>query len=798
MCRIKRLVIFPCFLLISFNVLSQKSTVDNLAEEFVQFQANALQEKLYVHTDKTFYLAGEIIRFKLYATDGTFHKPLSISSVAYVDVTDNNHKPLFQAKINMQEGTGNGSFAIPSGTGSGNYTLRAYTNWMKNFSPDYYFEETITIVNTLKKSSNKAPVPPDTFSVQFFPEGGNLVYGLPSKVAFKATNQFGNGIDCNGAIVNQKNDTVARFQTLKFGMGNFLWTPKSGDIYTALVFVNKVIVSRPPLPVIYNRGYVMDVKDIGDRKIKVSVQAAGDLPDNVAYLFVQTRHLIKNVQRGKISNDKIDFFLDKETMGEGISHLTIFDADKHPVCERLFFKKPLKRLLINAAADQKEYTTRSKITIDLNTTDQSGQVMKANMSASVFFIDSLQSFPGENILTYLLLSSDLKGKIENPEYYFSNDDAAAAEAMDNLMLTQGWRRFKWEDVLSNREPYFKFLPESEGHIITGRIFNKSTGMPAKNSTAYLSVPGKYFSLVPSAGNATGDVLFNTKSFFDKNELIIQTDSRADSNFRVETVSPFSDTFSVKPPAYFSLSDKVKNQLLNRSINMQADNIYGVEKKSRFSVPVMPDTTAFYGYPDKEYYLDDFRRFITMEEVLKEYIKEVRVRNQNNKFYFNIKNPAVKNFFENDPLILLDGVPVFDAGTIMAFDPLKIKKIEVVTERYYAGPIVCDGIITFKTYEGDLAGYELDPNAIVLEYEGLQRQREFYSPVYETAEQIESRIPDFRNLLFWSPEINTDASGKTKISFYSSELVGKFVVCVQGLTQSGLPGSAVLSFIVNKK
>jgi hypothetical protein len=797
MYRYKKVISCSIFLSCSLLSFSQKKGNDDLQQQFVQFHANALQEKLYVHTDKTFYLAGEVIWFKLYAADGLLHKPLSVSSIAYLEIIDKNRRPLLQEKINIEEGTGTGSLIIPASVATGSYTLRAYTNWMKNFSPDYYFEQAITIVNTLKKSSGIQQALTDTFSIQFFPEGGNLVYGLSSKVAYKAIDQYGKGTECKGVIVNQKNDTVARLHSLKFGMGNFLFTPKTGDSYTAVIAANNRTIKQK-LPVIYDQGYTMRVENGNEDSVKVVVITTRNFFNSSVYLFVHTRHLIKSIQAANINNGTVTFFLDKSTLGDGISHFTIFDADKQPVCERLFFKEPGDKLVINAKSDRREYAVRSKINIDLSTADQSGNALKADMSATVFFVDSLQSLPEESIRSYLLLTSELKGKIENPLYYFENGDIAAKEAMDNLMLTQGWRRFKWENILSNSKPYFTFLPELDGPVIKGRIVNKSTGLPVDNITAYLSVPGTSFLLTPSVSNKSGDILFISKKIYNKSELIVQINSKVDSNLRIEINPSFSDTFSAKPVAFFSLPDIQKDQLLYRSVNMQADDIYLAAKKRQFILPPVTDTTMFYGYPDKEYNTDDFTRFVTMEEVLKEYVKELRVRKQNEKFYFNIKNAPLKEFFVNDPLILLDGVPIFDAGTITAFDPLKIKKIEVLTKRYYLGSLVADGIISFKTYEGDLAGYELDPSAVVIEYDGLQNQREFYSPVYETNDQIESRIPDFRNVLFWSPEIKTDAAGKAAVSFYSSELTGKFVVYVQGLTQNGLPGNTLFSFNVNKK
>lgn len=194
-------------------------------------------------------------------------------------------------------------------------------------------------------------------------------------------------------------------------------------------------------------------------------------------------------------------------------------------------------------------------------------------------------------------------------------------------------------------------------------------------------------------------------------------------------------------------------------------------------------------------MDDYTRFVTMEEVMREYVAEVRVRKQQELYHFQVLNSPYKVFFENDPLLLLDGVPIFDIGKIVSFDPLKIKKIDVVTQRYYSGALVNYGIVSYKTYNGDLGGFQLDPAALVVEYEGLQLSREFYSPIYTAGNAQQNRLPDFRNVLYWSPEISTDKQGKAQLSFFTSEIPGTYAVFVQGITTGGSAGSSVITFSV---
>jgi hypothetical protein len=151
----------------------------------------------------------------------------------------------------------------------------------------------------------------------------------------------------------------------------------------------------------------------------------------------------------------------------------------------------------------------------------------------------------------------------------------------------------------------------------------------------------------------------------------------------------------------------------------------------------------------------------------------------------------------DPVILLDGVPLKSADEIMRFDPRKIRKLEVVTRPYYLGPSTFRGIVSYTTYGGDLAGFELDPHAVKVDYEGLQLRREFYSPRYEAQKERSDRTPDQRNLLFWDPDVTTGGDGKVEFDFYTSDVEGDFLIVIEGLANGGLFGSGKNSFTVKR-
>ena len=461
----------PCF--------GQGDSLTQLVNKFDRYRSVALQEKLFVHTDRSFYIAGETLWFKVYCVDGSFHKPLDVSKVAYVEVIDKDNKAVLQAKISLKGGTGNGALFLPASLNSGRYLLRAYTQWMRNFHPDYYFQQPITLVNTFTKLSLKPVVNKPEYDVQFFPEGGNLVSGLKSKVAFRVVDKNGKGVDFRGAIVDENNDTIAHFQPLKLGIGNFFFTPLSNHHYTAILQDSKNNRITGAFPAVQPAGYVIQVSDTTANRIKVTVTSQflnAPLPKPFVYFLAHTRQVIALAETRFLQQGKTSFLIDKNALGEGISHFTIFNDGMVPVCERLYFKQPENTLKINIQSDQPRYSVREKIQLSFFTSTSEGKPEEADLSLSVFRADSLDSVEPTDIVASLLLTSDLRGTIESPQSYVDGAGGAAdKEAIDNLMLTHGWSRFRWEDITRKEGLVPHFTPEYGGHILRAKVMNTVSG-----------------------------------------------------------------------------------------------------------------------------------------------------------------------------------------------------------------------------------------------------------------------------------------------------------------------------------
>ncbi|HMH24460.1 MAG TPA: hypothetical protein VK563_21910 [Puia sp.] len=840
----KYLFLLITVLSVAGQAAAQPDGLNGLQVKFDAYRSRTVTEKLFVHTDKPSYLAGEICWLKIYCVDGRTHTPLELSKVAYVEILDKDDHFVLQGKIALEAAEGKGSFFLPLTLNSGNYRLRAYTNWMKNSGPDYFFEAPLTIINTLKElpapgaaaatrssgggtasndpasGSAAGTTPSDSkpvlYKIGFFPEGGNLITEVPTRIAFRVTDRNGIGADCKGYITDERKDTVGSFLPLRFGIGSFLFTASAGHRYQAwLSFPDGETLSKE-LPTANDQGYAMRVEEGSNDKLKVTVHARG-ASSRELILFGQSRSSVRCLLRATLAQDSALFLIDKGSLGEGINQLTLFDAGLRPLGERLYFKRPAGQLSIGLASDQPGYGTRQKVSLSLDVPGTEaapaatggatlagkaipgaggqGGGASASLSLSVYRDDSLTTPPQDlDIDNYWWLSSDLRGRIESPDYYFSASGPAADQALDNLMLTHGWRRFRWENILQDKQPALQYPPEFNGQLITGRLTDEHTGAPIRGRLCFFSVPGIQFRFQTSKADSAGRVYFDIKDFYGPQGFIVQSGTENDSLCKVDIFSPFSEQYSAERLPVFSLSPAQRQSLHDRNIAMQVQNIYSGDSLQKFRAALM-DTFRFYGKSDYTYMLDDYVRFTTMEEVLREYVREINVNHEHGRLHVVMLNEPHHEFFDDDnTLVLLDGVPV-TRDKIFSYDPLKVKRLDVVPREYFQGPAAFSGIASFTTYKGDYEGLELDPRSVLVDYEGLQWQREFYAPEYTTEQQTASRLPDFRDLLFWEPGIHTEGGEKKQFSFYTSDLPGKYRVVVQGMTADGRAGSKTMSFEV---
>ncbi len=777
--KIKYLFIV-CLLNASSIIYAQDIQNMELQNKLANYASTHLSEKIYVHTDKSTYLNNEICWFKIYSLEGFFNTPLTLSSICYMEIFDDQNQAVIQEKIDMVNGIGNGSIPIPNNMPTGNYTIRAYTNWMKNFAPQYFFSKSIKIINTqIPIKNNELTNISNLLSI--YPESGSLIFGIENKVGLKLIKENGKGYSSNGWLIADSKDTLSTFMTSDDGIGSLIFTPKLGHEYLLKTKSSNGVETTKVITGIQEKGYHISISE-NKIKAQIYIEVFNNINENEnEYLLLHTRGILKKAFT--INKSKSNIVINNTDLGDGINTITLFDHNKRPVSERLIFNYTSKAKLIETYSEVNQLRSREKVNLKLQGTNNALNDI-LNLSMSVYKLDSLQGIDENNIQNYVWLQSDLTEKVEQPFKYFDTSRQSRFIEMDNLMLTNGWRRFNWEQVLSNETPLFHYLPEIAGNIIKGKL-DKGLNINKNNEiTASISYPSKYTQYKGTSINQNGMGVFEFKKIYNDGQIILQVDSPFHkSKFIIE--SPFySDRTNSK---IVNLSNEKLNtiELNNNYRDIQVQNYYNQKLTSQFS-PKITDSIAFYGKADRIYLLDNYSRFATLEEVIREYVTPISLTKSDGKFKLSVYDEATKQFFKEKPLLLLDGVVINDITKFLTYDPLKIRKLEVVSRLYFDGNNKYNGIINFTTYEGKMDGYELDPSSIVIDYKGLQANRIFAAPVYDTQNQIENRLPDFRHLLYWNPTISIKGNEAKQISFFTSDVKGNFLISIQGISNKGIP------------
>lgn len=771
---------------------ADSDTLSSIVHRINQYQKENYEEALYIRLDKKYYLSGEFLRFSVICYETRTQSRSHLSKVAYLELLDSNNTAVIQTKILLDEGNGSGEIFIPSNLNSGNYLLRGYTKWMQNHSPDLYFHSLVHIINPFKKPGLSAKPKDDDIDIKFFPEGGALVDGINSKVAFKATNAAGLGIDFLGRIVNDFDSVIVEFSPDTYGIGAFNFTPEKQRSYHAIVMLKDSTIINPKLPEIKDEGVALRISHLNSDDISIDVISNHSSRTGPTLLAGQTNGKIQFSENINISAGTGTVRLKKENIDPGIMCITLYDNKTEPLNERLVFVYPRKAVNLQISTDKKVFQNREKVLVKVFTSDDKNKPLSMDLSISVSSYDEYFNKFNNTVNKHLLLSSSVSGTIENPDYYLDGQSGEVRKAMDNLMLTLSCKRSlqNYITLEGNRK---NFVPEYRTHIITGTLTNRISKEPAERINAYLSIPSKNSRFYATKSKNDGKLFFEMNDFMGKNEIIIQTDDTTDSIYQITIDDPFSNEYSNFQIPYFDIDERMKHVIEKASKNMQIQNAYLKYRPLASSISEV-DTSTFFE-PNARYYLDDYTRFPVMEEVMREYVIGVYPRRNPDGFHFKVLDLEREITLQESPLILLDGVPVFDADEIMELDPLYVEKIETVNKRFLKGAINYSGIVSYTTYEGDLKGYRLNKNASVMEYEGLQPLREFLSPSYDEVLEENSRLPDYRNVLYWNPHFKTNDKGEAILEFYTSDDASEYEIRIEGISSDGEPVSGGLLFKV---
>lgn len=783
----------------------QDEILEKIMERLSAYQRAHPQEKIFLHLDKANYAAGEDIWFKAYSVDARLHSPDSLSKNIYVELISPEGKVLIRQMLLAKGGFAPGDFDTPDTLAAGRYQVRAYTNWMRNFPEDYFFRQDIHIWNNPQEAAVGASTRPPRskkaapavrqstpgIDVQFFPEGGYLVAGLNSIVGLKAWNQEGKGEDISGVVLDEKGQEVSSFKTAHLGMGSFIFQPMPGKTYSARVKTSQGQTFFATFPPIQAQGLTMRVNSLFKDKIQVIVsQQAATAAGRELLLLGHIRGVVCASARGKASGENLVFTIPKKDLPAGVIHFTLFDgATTEPLNERLIFHRGADQLQLDIKSNKPRYKSRELVQLDISATTPDGKPAAGHFSLAVTDGAIQAEVNGSSLVNYLLLSSELQGVIEQPEFYFKDSQPATVQALDNLMLTQGWRRFVWKQVLQQNYSPLSFYPEQ--HIsISGQINRLLTNKPLANADVLLYTVGRQRMLIQAKTNETGRFRVDDLVFDSLTSLFVQArNEKGRSNTAVELDKNDSPPLNWAPrldPGPAPLSEaylqRMRNQqkLVDAYVYKKGERVLKeVQVTARREQEQDADQTRVHGMADKVIKVtDQMASYADITQVLQGRVAGLVVSGGE----ISIRGGGT-------PLFLLDGMQI-DADFVMSISPMDIESIEVLKGNSAAiyGSRGGNGVIALYSKKGVNAGAgQAAAGTATAKLMGYYKTREFFSPSYQVARE-EHNLPDLRSTVYWNPAVKTDSTGKARISFYNADQVQSLRVNLEGLSPRGQPGS----------
>jgi len=792
MIKLFRLAVFSVLLFVFCTDSTLEAQVKanvEIRKKLEQYCRNVPYEEIFIHSDREDYIAGEDIWFNIYLVDKQSGKPSGRSKIAYFELLNPENNPVIQKRMMLENGFCPGYALLPDTLGSGMYTLRVYTNEMKNFLPGNSFMKSISVYNPFQRKGFKKKVIYDKSfnrnqNIEFFPEGGTLINGLNCKIALKVVNEFNKGLLFNGIVKDEKGDSVTSFKTDKYGTGAFYLIPGKSKRY----FV-QVGDSAYFLPSVKDNGIALKADFLKSDSITIHVSAGENVSltrDNTYFLLINNHGNTEYAESFRLFSGEAKIIIPKKTLSPGIIHITVFDNVGNPLLERFIYLKDTD-ISVAKHLDPVSYKKREKVTLELDL-DKNFVVptMEANLSISVAPVSVARRSPEIN--DYLTFGTEF-GFLPWSETDDMISDVSP-ETIDNFLIGSGSHWISWDKILSGKKIEPDFRTEDGGHFLSGLLKNRDTQKADSGKVLFLSIPGKAATFQYAITNGSGKFNFILPVDPVKRDLIIQP-QLADDNITINIESSFSWNLPLSTSYYESVITPYSKAITNLSINYQVGKIYGSSdkrKEGKSELIQQKPVKRFYGKPEMEIMLDDYIKLPVMQEVFFELIPGVRFRSKKAGYEMRVINPHTNIYYEDPPLVMIDGVCINDLTLLANLDPEIVEKIDVVKTTYLIGDFKLYGIVNVITRTGNFKGLTLPDYAAKLSYRVIEPEVSFYSPDYSGSEKRLSRIPDLRNTLFWDPLLKPDKDGKVRIEFWTSDTASDFAVIIQGFDGTGKPVS----------
>jgi len=623
------------------------------------------------------------------------------------------------------------------------------------------------------------PVFTNDFDVKFFPEGGALINIPHQNVAFKAQGADGFSKEIEGFLFNSKGDTLTNFRSEHNGMGIFTMNPVNNETYYVTVRTNDSITKRFDLPAIEPKGISIAMSHY-KQEIRYEIQKteATEWPQKL-FLLAHTRGKLAILQ--PINPKRTFGKMNDSLFTEGITHFMLIDEQGNALSERLIFVPDHKPNQWQITTDQPTYGKREKVSLQIAAKDNEGNPVEGTFSVSITDRKSIQPDSlADNILSNLLLTSDLKGYVEDPAYYFLNQDARTLRSIDYLMMTHGWRRHKMENVL--RTPSLNFTNYIEkGQTISGRIMG-FFGANVKKGPICVLAP-KYNIIATTETDEKGQFIVNT-SFRDSTTFLVQ--ARTKKGFAGVDILMDPPQYPVathKAPYFNGATTFMEDYLMNTRDQYYMEGGMRVYNLKEVTVTAKRERPS-----SKSIYTGGINTYTVEEDRLQGYgqtafdaasrLPSVTITNGSEIHIRNNSEPAI---------IVIDDIVYEDASDILK--DIQVSDMSSISllrgaDAVILGPRASGGavVITLK----DPRNLPARPAQGIITYTplGYSESVEFYHPTYDTPEKKNAQRSDFRSTVYWNPELRLDTEGKATIEYYTPDSTAPEDIIIEGVDKNG--------------
>ena len=829
-----------CLLFLSFCVspFSSMAQVDSSilamadwVKAYNHFGKYNPQEKVYLHFDNTGYYLGETMWFAAYVVTAPQLRPTQMSKVLYVELLTPEGRIVETKKLKIEGGRCHGEFALTSPLlVAGFYEVRAYTRVMLNWEGSYYtrvfpvfdrpeepgqYAMKITRYPRSQRVPEERAAAPDykSLNLSFYPEGGEMVEGLPGRVAFKAVDDEGRSVAVSGTVYDSDERPVATLETRHQGMGSFSLTPGDKPCRAEITHDGKTY--RYTLPEAKATGYTLGVDNSDRDSLHIKIRRSRDIQGGWVGLTVSCRGIAHAFEVADLrGQEEAKLHLSKADFPAGVQQITLFTPEGEVLGERLaYHQRDDHQLHITVDGQKSSYRPYEKITLPLHVTDAAGSPVATTLSVSVR--DAVTEIPthyASTLSANLLLESDVKGYIENIGYYFESDDAEHRAALDLLLLVQGWRRYEWRQQ-AGVEPFEPVHRVEEGIMVQGQIYDyRLFGVRAKAGVE-LSV-WVYSELTNSRGHCFTDSLgrftfLSDSDIWGKNDMVIQTQitnkrgKKKNAPYLVELDRYFSPTarslnaeeteLAEKSPSAITYTDEtydLPDTLVSElPDSIKVHNLGEVEVKARKlmasqrpaieyvvaeEVDKMIDTQVR-DYADNivdflrrtnPYFLDRYMYVMDPETLRLKLIHDCFYRGR--RVHFLLRDEVYKFCGDNwNGLNCVETIPL-----------RRIERIQI-TEN------MDSVVIRLIPYPDDKYKYE-KPGYRLTRLQGYSIPAEFYHADYSHV--VLPDEADYRRTLYWNPALATDSLGRAYIDLYNSSTTHGLNISAETLSPDGVPGA----------